>query len=262
MSGITDPEHGPRTFEESNPDFGKGALRRVVHLVAAPGVVHAGVEDAYHSFRLALHHDGQCVTRLEPGFVRFPLNTCASAGDPLQRLVGSRLDTSWRELVSTEHPRLHCTHLYDLTVLAMAHALRGGQRSYAVVIPDELDAPVLSTVHRDGEQVIAWRTSRGTIVEPGPLAGQPLLKGFNLWARSLLAGDELEAATVLHKGYFVSRARPWDVEASAGKPVAHHEMMRDACHSYSEPRMSVAIRNRGNTLDTSDPKTPLLADMD
>lgn len=262
MSAISDPSLAPRAVEERNPDFGTGALRRRIVLSATDGLVRAGVEDAYHSFRLALHHDGRVITGLEPGFVRYPLDTCASAGDPLQRLVGTRLDTSWRDLVGAEPPRRHCTHLYDLAALAMAHALRGGHRRYDVVVPDELDEPVLCTVHRDGERVLAWRTSRGRVVDPETLAGQPLLKGFNLWARNLLEGDELEAASVLHKGYFVSRARPWDVEASAGKPVAHHEMMRGACHSYSEPRMSVAIRNRGNTLDTSDPSTPLLADMD
>ncbi|MFZ8887062.1 MAG: DUF2889 domain-containing protein [Steroidobacteraceae bacterium] len=261
MSGISDPSLAPRAVEERNPHFGTGALRRCIRLLAEDGRVRAGVEDAYHSFRLTLHHDGRCITRLEPGFVRFPLDTCASAGEPLQRLVGTRLDTSWRDLVTTENPRLHCTHLYDLTALAMAHALRGGERSYAVTVPDEVDEPVWSTVQRDGIEVLAWRTSRGTLVEPAPLAGKPLLKGFNLWAHSLLKGDELEAATVLHKGYFVSRARPWDVEAGAGKPIAHHVTMRGACHSYSEPRMSVAIRNKGHTLDTSDPATPLLEDL-
>jgi hypothetical protein len=37
--------------------------------------------------------------------------------------------------------------------------------------------------------------------------------------------------------------------------------MRGACHSYSEPQMSIAIRNGGTTIDTSAPSTPLLSDM-
>ena len=46
MSGIADPEHGPRTFADANPGFGQGALRRRVRLVAAPGMVHAGIYSA------------------------------------------------------------------------------------------------------------------------------------------------------------------------------------------------------------------------
>lgn len=251
----------PQTAADRNPTFGIGALRRRICLQAADGAVHAGVEDQYHSFRLQLRHDGTHITHIEPRFLRVPLSTCPTAELPLREFVGLRLDTSWRDLVARLNPRAQCTHLFDLTVLAMAQALRGGERTYEVTVPDEHPDAVWSTVHRDGVLVLRWRTFKGTVLEPETLAGRPLLRGFSTWANVEFDADDLEAALVLHKGYFVSRARPWNVEAQAGRSVLHHTMMRGACHSYTEPQMSVAIRTGGTTVDTSDPATPLLIDM-
>lgn len=262
MSAITEPDAGPKNFADRNPRFGSGALRRRVKLIADDGVVRCGVEDAYHSFRLTLQHDGERITALQPTFHRVPLSTCPSADVPLRGFVGMALDASWRALVAQENPRSHCTHLHDLAMLAMAHARRGGTRTYDVAVPDEHPDPVWATVHRDGVEVLRWRTWRGKILAPTALEGRPLLRGFSAWANTTFSGDDLEAALVMHKGYFVSRARPWDVEAGAGLPVGTHEMMRGACHSYSEPQMSRAIRNRGTTIETSDPATPLLTDLD
>jgi len=261
VSAISDPKVSPRGFAERNPGFGTGALRRRLKMVAEAGCVRAGVEDAYHSFRLRLHHDGQRVTAIEADFLRIPLSTCPSAGGPLRGFVGMPLDAPWRQVVSIQNPRRNCTHLHDLCTLAMAHALRGGTRRYDVVVPDEYPDPVWTTLHRDGELLLKWRTFKGKILEPAEFAERPLLRGFSAWANETFSGDDLEAALVLHKGYFVSRARSWNVEATAGQTVAHHEMMRDACFSYSEPQMSIAIRNGGTTIDTSDPATPLLGDM-
>lgn len=262
MSGIGSPDVGPREFSDRNPTFGEGALRRRIKLIAERGQVRAGVEDAYHSFRLTLRHDGARVTAVAPLFLRIPLTTCPSAERPLQGFVGMPLDLPWRALVAQENPRAHCTHLHDLCQLAMAQARRGGSRTYDVVVPDEFPDPVWTTLHRDGELLLRWKTYRGKILEPSVYAERPLLRGFSPWANAEFSGDDLEAALVLHKGYFVSRARSWNVEASAGKGVAHHDIMRGACHSYSEPQISIALRNRGTTIDTSDPALPLLADLD
>jgi hypothetical protein len=254
-------EAGPKGFEQRNPSFGQGALRRRVRLIAEGNEVRAGVEDAYHSFRLTLRHDGQRIVDILPRFERVPLTTCPSAEEPLRRLIGTPLETGWRELAIQENPRTHCTHLFDLAVLAMAQARRGGARSYDVVVPDEHPGAVWTVLQRDGETLFRWRTFESRILEPVDLADKPLLRGFSRWATARFEGDELEAALVLHKAYFVSRARAWNVEAGADKPVAHHTMIRDACHSYSEPQMSIAIRNRGTTIDTSDPAVPLVVDL-
>ncbi|MFM7396958.1 MAG: DUF2889 domain-containing protein [Gammaproteobacteria bacterium] len=251
----------PEGFRDLNPAFGSGALRRRIGLIAEPGVVRAGVEDSYHSFRLHLAHDQGVVSSVQTHALRYPLDTCPLASRPLQRFFGMPLSTPWSDLMSRENPREHCTHLYDLLFLAMVHAGRGGQRAYDIVVPDENPGPVWSTVHRDGVEVLRWKTQSGVLLEPQGLSGRPLLKGFSRWAGEQLSGDELEAALVLHKGYFVSRARRFDIAGGAGQRVAHLEIMRGACFSYSEPRMSVAVRMAGHVIDTSSPTTPLLNDL-
>ena len=251
----------PDDFRALNPDFGSGALRRRIRLIAAPGRVRAGVEDSYHSFRLDLEHEAGTVLRVDTRALRYPLDTCPLASGPLQRFIGLPLTTPWSDLIARENPREHCTHLYDLLYLAMVHALRGGERTYDITVPDENPGPVWSTVHRDGIEVLRWGTQAGVVLEPQAFAGRPLLKGFSRWASEQLSGDELEAAVVLHKGYFVSRARRFDIAGGAGQRVAHLEVMRGACFSYSEPRMSVAVRMAGHVIDTSSPKTPLLEEL-
>lgn len=251
----------PDDFRALNPDFGSGALRRRIRLIATPGLVRAGVEDSYHSFRLDLAHEAGAVSRVETRALRYPLDTCPLASGPLQKFIGFSLSTPWSDLIAHQNPREHCTHLYDLLFLAMVHASRGGQRTYDITVPDENLGPVWSTVHRDGIEVLRWKTQSGVVLEPQRFAGRPLLKGFSRWAGEQLSGDELEAAVVLHKGYFVSRARRFDIAGGAGQRVAHLEVMRGACFSYSEPRMSVAVRMAGHVIDTSSPATPLLEDL-
>ena len=251
----------PDDFRALNPNFGSGALRRRIRLIATSGRVQAGVEDSYHSFRLTLSHDERVVSHIETRALRYPLDTCPLASVPIQKFIGVSLRTPWSDLISRENPREHCTHLYDLLFLSMVHALRGGQRTYDITVPDENPGPVWSTVHRDGTEVLRWKTRAGVVVEPNGFAGQPLLKGFSRWASEQFSGDELEAAVVLHKGYFVSRARRFDIAGGAGQRVAHLEVMRGACFSYSEPRMSVAVRMANHVSDTSSPTTPLLEDL-
>lgn len=177
-------EAGPEGFERYNPDFGQGALRRRIRLIAEGNEVCAGVEDAYHSFRMTLRHDGERIVELLPQFHRVPLTTCPSAALPLQRLIGTSIDSSWRDLATRESPRSHCTHLFDLAVLAMAHARRGGTRTYDVTVPDEHPGPVWTTLQRDGETIFRWRTFEARILEPVELADKPLLCGFSRWATS------------------------------------------------------------------------------
>lgn len=258
---MSDSSQLPDDFRALNPQFGSGALRRRIRLIAAPGLVRAGVEDSYHSFRLDIAHKSGKVSGVATRALRYPLDTCPLASAPLQRFIGLPLSTSWPDLIARENPREHCTHLYDLLFLAMIHASRGGQRTYDITVPDEHPGPVWSTVHRDGVEVLRWKTQSGVVLEPQSVAGRPLLKGFSRWAGEQLSGDELEAAVVLHKGYFVSRARRFDIAGGAGQRVAHLEVMRGACFSYSEPRMSVAVRMAGHVIDTSFSETPLLEDL-
>jgi hypothetical protein len=242
-----------------NPNYGSGVFRRQVRLRCHAGEVHAGLEDMSHCLHIRLQHDGVRVTAIDSYIDRIPLSTCPGAAVPLRRFVGMHLEIERRALRTEIPPRANCTHLYDLAELALAHACRGGERRYDVEIPDEYPDPAWSRILCDGREVHRWQTKRGTIVLPETYAGRPLLRGFTRWASETFSGDALEAALVFSQGYLVSRARRWDVEASAGDPVTGHTSMLGMCHSYSAGVVAQAMRLANSTIDATDPGYPLLA---
>jgi len=245
-----------------NADYGQRVFRRRIRLIAGAGEVRAALEDTGHAMRLVLQHDGERITAITPDFRRFPLDTCPTAAEPLRALVGMPLATPMRRMLGAHDPRAHCTHVYDLTLLAMAHALRGGVRQYDVEVPDEHPGPVWSRVLRDGVDVHRWQTFEQRITAPEPLAGRPLLKGFSLWANEHFGADPeaLEAAVVFSKGYMVSTVRRFDMDAHVGVPAMQFTMMHGACYSYSHPAVARAVRLK-TVRDLTDVGDDLLEDF-
>ncbi|MBM4191628.1 MAG: hypothetical protein FJ196_00940 [Gammaproteobacteria bacterium] len=62
-----------------NPEFGFGALRRRIHLIATSELVRAGIEDFSRSFRLRLWFDQGVVLNVRSHAFRYPLNACPFA---------------------------------------------------------------------------------------------------------------------------------------------------------------------------------------
>lgn len=247
----------------TNPQYGRGLFRRRIRLIAEPGQVRAALEDVAHAMRLVLRHDGTRITAIEPDFRRIPLTTCPGAAEPLRAFAGTPLATPMRRMFGEHNPRAHCTHIYDLALLAMAQALRGGVRQYDVEVPDEHPGPAWSRVLRDGIEIHRWQTFEARIVAPEALFGRPLIKGFTLWAYERFGADAeaLEAAMVFHKGYLVSGSRRYDVDAYAGRRAADAGVLRGACHSYSEPTVFRAVTIGGTHRDLTDAGEALLADF-
>src|SRR5690606_3542405 len=81
-----------------NPAYGQGTFRRRIRLEGHDGHVRAALEDTNHGFCVTIHHDGQVVTAISPEAKRTPYDTCPEAGRNLQALVGSRIDSSARDL--------------------------------------------------------------------------------------------------------------------------------------------------------------------
>lgn len=243
--------------------YGSGIFRRRIRLIAAANKVRSAVEDGSHSIRLTLHHDGSCITGLESDYRRMPVDTCPGAIMPLRGLIGTSLATPMREVLAAHDPRRQCTHLYDLALLAMAHALRDGVRQYDIEVPDERAEAVCSRVLRDGVEVHRWQTFQGLITKPEALAGLPLRRGFAAWAAERFAddADALEAALVLHKGYFLSFSRRYDMSSYLGQPVLQFTQMHGSCYTYSPD-----VVGRGTWIsrmrDFTDGADELLADFD
>lgn len=243
-----------------NPTFGQGIFRRHIRLENKPGIVTGAMEDCNHGFCITLHHDGQQVTRLEGDPKRIPLNTCHGALQALKQLEGMPLGLDAKTLNQRMPASDNCTHWLDLAILCYHHALRDEPlREYKIAIPDEDGVANVASVHCNDELVHDWLMLDWAIQAPESLAGNTLFKGFASWANQAFeSADETEAAFVLQKGYFVSRARRFDIDKLAGEPASNHSIMHGACYSYSEPRVNVARRTAGSVRDFTDSEAMVL----
>jgi hypothetical protein len=242
-----------------NPDYGHGIFRRRIRLVGSGAKVCAELEDTNHGFRSTVFHDGNKVTDIHAEALRAPLSTCGGAIEPLKQLIGTTLDASTKDITTRIDPRANCTHLYDLTLLAIAHCLRGEvTRQYDMEVEDQPSAtPAESRCYRDHQLMLVWQ-ARDWQISAGPHSGKPLFKGFAAWAAGAFSGDEQEAAFALQKAYFVSQARRFNVDDLAGTSADDQPHMNGVCFSYSSPNIERAVRTANSTRDFSDCPEQLL----
>jgi hypothetical protein len=244
-----------------NPDYGNGVFRRRIRLRNSPGTVTGELEDCAHGFRVRIEHDEQQVTAVQGEPIRVPMTTCPGAVQPLRALEGIPLDSSTMHILKRVNIRANCTHLYDLSLLAISHARRDEeQRLYDVAVDDQPGDgnPAAAEVYRDGELVHRWLTRDSRIIEPQELAGNTVMQGFTFWANRRFEGDANEAAFVLQKGLFVAAARVLDMEKVNGDPATSHSFMQGACYSYSSPQVEKALRYGHNVRDFTDTPEQLL----
>lgn len=257
-SGESPTENAPR-----NPNYGKGIFRRRIRLSKGEGFVKGELEDSSHAFKTTLHYDQSGITDVTAEAIRYPMTTCPGAVVPLRDFIGLPLDLVAVDVARRTKPRIQCTHLFDLTVLAYSHIMRDEQqRVYDIELPDE-DAegnPRVLKVFKDGELLIEWLVSEWRIIEPESLAGNSLHTGFSKWLEKVYADDEekKEFAWLAQKGYLVSQARVFDVNKLAGtrKFVGPH--MVGICHTYSEEQMKTAHHSYNSFIDFSDDAESLL----
>ncbi|MGK0499082.1 MAG: hypothetical protein ACJAYG_000713 [Oceanicoccus sp.] len=253
------PFKTPRIDVPRNPNYGDGVLRRRIRLTGFADRVVAELEDNYHAFHFQLIHNAETITDIKVQTHRVPFNTCAGAVEPLRDLIGIKLNSSTKDITRQVSPKANCTHLFDLSMLAIAHCRRGEVvTTYDVTVTDENGKPGQTSVYRDGEQILQFITHNWQILQPAELAGKPLHKGFTRWANELYSGDLKEALMVLQKGYFISQARAYDLEKLAGLPASTNTPMLGACYSFSRPIVEQAIRTGNNIRDFSDSPEQLL----
>lgn len=244
-----------------NPHYGNGIFRRAIRLTRHPDHVLAELEDSHHGFRVRVFHEAQRLTRFEPEYPRVPFSSCDSAGTVLDRLLGMPVDTPVAELIATANPLANCTHLLDLTLLAIAHTQREEQVVlYEVAVTDARDGLSHLRVWRNGTLMHEWQAGNGidgTIASPSAYQGKPLFMGFSRWANEAFSGLENEAAFVLQKGNMVALGNMFDIAGMAGGR-AIDETDRHACHTYSPTQAPHAIRLANTWRDfTETPETLL-----
>ena len=235
-----------------NPLYGTGSCRRRILLRQAGRQVFVSLDDDFHEMTCDLSHDDRVVTDVTAETLRIPTSACPGAAAVLRELIGVPLDIDMAVLYGDGRPRRHCTHLFDLAALAIAHAGRPAtERRYEAIVPDRVNGPVTIEVWRDGELVHAWQVRDHHIVSPTELAERPLLAGFMAWAVRQFRDDNLEAAAVLSKAYLISNGRRYQTEALAGQSIRVNGQMTGLCHSYSHEQIDKAIILSGNVRDYS-----------
>lgn len=250
-----------------NPDFGQGSFYRRVRLQkgedAQGSYVLGEVEDCNHGFISKLYYHNNKVTDIQAEDKRTPFDTCHGALVPLKELIGQPLGQSVKEMMQQLDAGRHCTHWLDLTLLCMQQALREeSERDYIIDIPDEKPgSATVATIRLNDKIIHQWQVQEWQVIAPQILAGNTLYKGFARWANRLLGDNAtaLEAAYILQKSYFVSKARPMDLNTLAGEPALNHSVMLGACYSYSEPVVNIAKRSFNAVKDFTDCEEQLLS---
>jgi hypothetical protein len=239
--------------------------RRIRTVVTAPRTVDAGLEDDFHHFSVRIRHDGGVVTDVDGGAHRWPWTTCPAAVVPLRRLEGIELSPRCLAVGASEDPRQHCTHLFDLAGLAIAHAARGGvvgaARQYDVEIPMAAQAgrPTPVRCWRDGELLHEWILEGRRCTSPEPYASAPWRGGFLRWADETFDADASEAVIVLRRACDIGMGRGMDLDAvDAAQEM--EPLMAGVCFTMQPAQIGVALRNKGTVRDFDRDPAALLSD--
>jgi hypothetical protein len=244
-----------------NPNYGQGRYRRRIRLSTVDNSVFGELEDSNHAFRCTIIHDGAYVIDIQSEVIRIPFDTCPGAVEPIRKLIGLPLCEDTQELIPHTDASANCTHLLDLALMSIRHASRKqGAWLYDICIEDQPDEQAAcAEIFANGELIHSWQTLNWEVKEPAVLKGKVLYKGFSKWASEAFTGDIKEAAFALQKGYFVSSARRYNIDAQAGdSALEHSDIMLGVCFSYSSPQIEVAKRTADSTRDFSDAPEQLL----
>jgi hypothetical protein len=224
--------------EEDFPTYPPGLWRRIV-LQPGSGWIGGALEDDMHSFRIRLDHKDGRIIKAYAKPVRTPWSMCPGAADHIAEELTGELLTD----VAARDPLQHCTHLYDLAVLAAAHANDTELTTFDMHVADRIGATQLGggrssgTLSVNGVEKMRWLTDGTEIVGPERFAGRSL-KGVSRWKHEYTP-EEAEWATVLRRAIFVSPARQYD--PPFGKKAGEMgEFRRGVCYNYQAPQIDLS----------------------
>lgn len=235
------------------------SLNRVIRIVSRPGVVRAALEDDFHHFLVEIAHADGVVTAARSESRRFPYSLCPAAGERLGELVGTSVRLPIIRAQAQVQARLQCTHQHDLAVLAMTAAGRGpGSRRYHAVVADGTAPGKPAVLDRDGAVALSWTLADYAVQGPAPYEGLSLGAGFAAWVGETLDEAAAEAALVLRRAVFISRARG----TSALLDATPHAFAHGGCWVQQPDRAPSALRERGSAVDFAGRSGLLTADDD
>lgn len=227
--------------------------RRKVIVDPAPGRVAAAMEDDFHHFEVELEHRDGIITAVHAHPVRIPWNLCEAASRYLeQRLVGARLE----EAAQADDPYQHCTHQFDIFLIAAAHVGDAERTVYDMTLEDADGPPRRALLLRNGEPVIDWMMDGSKVVSPEPYAGRELRK-LNQWIGEI-PRELHEPIRILRRGLMVGAGRSIRMDDLHSALQLPH--LTGACFVFQPQRMPQAQPRLGVQQDFSANPQGLLAD--
>jgi hypothetical protein len=215
-------------------------FRRRFRVTPGPGRVRTEVEDDYHCMAVTLHHAGGVVTRVEAEQDRAPWSTCPGATAKVeQTFTGMALDA----FPARGEKTANCTHLYDLALLAAAHAGDAQPLVYDILACDPEDGHRRLELRRDGVALLSWAEQDGRFVAPAELAGLSL-RDMRRYVDALTP-ELQEAARLLRWAGFIAHGRqiPMSQQSDAAR-------MPPNCYTF-QPEMAAKARRVGEIREFS-----------
>jgi hypothetical protein len=213
-----------------HPEFPPGLWRRIV-LQPGPSYIGGALEDDMHRFHLRIDHAGGRIVAVAARALRHPWSACPGATE----FIATELTGELLEDVARRDPYQHCTHLFDLAVLAAAHADDGDPTCFDMRVADRVEQRTTATLAENGIEQLRWRLD-GT-----KIAGTDRdLRQLSQWKREL-PPHEAEWAMLLRRAVFVSGARQYRAP-SLEQTAALNEGRMGVCFNYQLPQAEHSTR--------------------
>jgi len=199
------------------------------------------LEDDFHCMSVTVHHDGGVAQSVEPTIHRAPWTTCPGAEATLTQTFRDLPLSKFTERAGQK--RQNCTHLFDLAVLAAAHAADSDTLIYDIVVSDPLAGERSAEIRRNGELVLHWKDKAFVLTWPEAIAGQRLDK-LRQWIDRQDEATQ-EAARLLQWGMMLAHGRtiPLADQSDASK-------MPSNCYTF-QPERARRARRVGEIIDFS-----------
>jgi hypothetical protein len=220
--------------------------RRLIHIVPHGDHIAVDMEDDAHCFGVTVFHDGTAIQQVETRELRHPWTLCPAAGAFLrERMQGLLL----ADAAYVEDQRQHCTHVYDLFVLAVRHAADRDATTYTIRVRDkDGDGRKLAEIDRNGALLLSFPDGQD-------------MRGLAIWSATL-SDDLQEAARMLRRGAMVGQARGMHFPET-GTAAALLDTMKGACFTFQPERAADAIRIPDSVRDFSrEPEKMLSGERD
>lgn len=229
-------------------------FHRKIALKCQPGIVDGEIRDTMHHFRVRLYHDDKNILKTESTAIRYPWSTCPQADSKLEELIGMPLDSNSSTVGRFATATEHCTHIFDLTGLMVAHAAhKRPPWEYYAQVTEAGPGQQQATLSCNGQQILDWRIKHGVIDAQAPYQDVNLQKQFIQWAEQNLNPEQVDAALIMRRTWTIAAARFVDlsvIESAAKLNIPAH------CYSLQPVRSKEALPMQGMTVDYD--KKPLI----